>query len=297
MRILLTGDLGRIGVAVRARLERDDHDVVGFDAARHQDVRDLHAVRSAMRDVDAVVHLAGLADDRAGAPEDIMAVNVLGTWHVLLAAQEEKISRIVYASSGKALGLLERDPVYLPIDDAHPGLPSRPYGLSKWLSEQLCESFTNETGIPTVCLRPVLVLDEEGWRALGGGDELPPGRGRRWHLGVFVDLDDVTEAVAAALVRPERGHVRALLCAEEIAARRPTVELVSENLPAAKWRDGQPYPAFSRRALVDCSVASQELGWRPARGWPVRALDPRRDDSIQSSHYDQLGSHSAQNRR
>jgi nucleoside-diphosphate-sugar epimerase len=269
MRVVLTGDLGRIGVAVRARLERDGHEVVGFDAARGEDVRDLRAVRSAMRGADAVVHLAGLADDRAGTPEDIMAVNVLGTWHVLLAAQEEGVGRIVYASSGKALGLLERDPFYLPVDDAHPGLPTRPYGLSKWLSEQLCEAFTNETGIPTVCLRPVLVLDEEGWRTLGGGDELPPGRGRSWHLGVFVDLDDVAEAVAAALDRPERGHVRALLCAEEIAARRPTVELVSENLPDATWRDGQPYPDSSRRALVDCSVAREELGWRAAKGWPA----------------------------
>lgn len=271
MRILLTGDLGRIGVAVRCRLERDGHQVVGFDSARGEDVRDLDAIRSAMRGTEAVIHLAGLADDRAGSPEDIMAVNVLGTWHVLLAAQEEAVSRIVYASSGKALGLLERDPFYLPVDDAHPGLPSRPYGLSKWLSEQLCESFTNETGIPTVCLRPVLVLDDEGWRTLGGGYELPAGRGRSWHLGVFVDLGDVVEAVAAALVRPEAGHVRALLCAEEIAARRPTVELVAENLPRATWRDGQPYPDSSRRALVDCSVAREELGWTPKKRWPAAA--------------------------
>jgi UDP-glucose 4-epimerase len=268
MKVLVTGDLGRIGVAVRARLERDGHVVTGFDFSRGEDVRDAQAVRKAVRGNEAIVHLAGLADDRAGIPEDIMAVNVLGTWHVLLAAAEEGASRVIYASSGKALGLLERDPLYLPVDDAHPGLPSRPYGLSKWLAEQLCESFTNQTGIPTVCLRPVLVLDEDGWRTLATGDELPPGRGRSWHLGVFVDLEDVAEAVVAALARPKRGHVRALLCAEEIAARRPTVEVVAERLPNATWRDCEPYPSDSRQALVDCSVAHEELGWRPARGWP-----------------------------
>jgi nucleoside-diphosphate-sugar epimerase len=224
-----------------------------------------------MRGAHAVVHLAGLADDRAGSPEEIMAVNALGTWHVLLAAQDEGVSRIVYASSGKALGLLERDPFYLPVDDAHPGLPSRPYGLSKWLSEQMCEAITNKTGIVTVCLRPVLVLDADGWSALGSVEELPPGRGRSWHLGVFVDLEDVVEAVAAALVRPEAGHVRALLCAEEIGARRPTVEVVAEHLPAVSWRDGAPYPPGSRRALVECSVARTVLGWRPRRGWPATA--------------------------
>jgi nucleoside-diphosphate-sugar epimerase len=267
MKVLLTGDLGRIGRTVRACLQADGHEVGGFDAARGEDVRDATAVRAATRGREAVVHLAGLADDRAGTPEEIMAVNLVGTWNVLVAAAGEGVSRVIYASSGKALGLLERDPSYLPVDDAHPGLPSRPYGLSKWLAEQMCESITNETGMVTVCLRPVLVLDDEGWSTLGGGDELPPGRGRSWHLGVFVDLDDVVDAVAAALVCPERGHVRALLCAEEIGARRPTVELVAEHLPNVRWRDGEPYPPDSRRALVDCAVARTVIGWRPRRGW------------------------------
>lgn len=267
MRVLLTGDRGRIGVVVRARLEADGHEVAGFDVAAGDDVRDAAAVAAAVAGNEAIVHLAGLADDRAGTPQEIMAVNVLGTWNVLLAAKDAGVSRVVYASSGKALGLLERDPAYLPVDDSHPGLPSRPYGLSKWLAEQLCEAFTNETAIPTVCLRPVLVLDDEGWAGLDGEAELPPGRGASWHLGVFVDVGDVADAVAAALRCPDPGHVRALLCAEEVGALRPSVELVAEHLAAARWRDGAPYPADSRRALVDCTVAREALGWRPRRGW------------------------------
>jgi nucleoside-diphosphate-sugar epimerase len=267
VRILLTGDRGRIGVVVRATLEAHGHRVAGFDAATGDDVRDAEVVRGAAQGNEVIVHLAGLADDRAGSPEEIMAVNVLGTWNVLLAAVDAGVSRVVYASSGKALGLLERDPAYLPVDDEHPGLPSRPYGLSKWLAEQLCESVTNETGIATICLRPVLVLDGEGWASLGTQAELPPGRGRSWHLGVFVDVGDVAEAVAAAVVCPDPGHVRALLCADEIGALRPSVELVAQHLPSAPWRDGAPYPSDSRRALVDCSVARRVLGWRPKRGW------------------------------
>jgi nucleoside-diphosphate-sugar epimerase len=270
MRVLLTGDRGRLGVPARARLEADGHEVVGFDAATGGDVLDLDAVRAATAGADAVVHLAGLADDRSGAPEDVIAVNVLGTHHVLQAAEEAGAQRVVYASSGKALGLLERDPDYLPVDDVHRGLPTRPYGLSKWLAEQLCEAFTVRTGIPTICLRPVLVLDAEWWARVADLDELPPARGTSWHLGVFVDVDDVADAIAAALVRPSQGHVRALLCADDVGANRPTVELVAEHLPAARWRDGAAYPAESRLALVDCSVARDLLGWRPARGWDHR---------------------------
>jgi NAD(P)-dependent dehydrogenase (short-subunit alcohol dehydrogenase family) len=137
VRVLLTGDRGRIGVPARARLEAEGHEVPGFDASTGGDVLDLDAVRAATAGVDVVVHLAGLADDRAGPPQDVMAVNVVGTYHVLLAAEEAGVRRVVYASSGKALGLLERPPDYLPVDDAHRGLPTRPYGLSKWLAEQL----------------------------------------------------------------------------------------------------------------------------------------------------------------
>lgn len=50
---------------------------------------------------------AALAHDTAGRPEDIMAVNVLGTWHVLLAAEEAGAGRVVYFSSGQVFGLAE----------------------------------------------------------------------------------------------------------------------------------------------------------------------------------------------
>ena len=36
-----------------------------------------------------------------------MAVIVLGTWHVLLAAEEASAGRVVYFSSGQVFGLAE----------------------------------------------------------------------------------------------------------------------------------------------------------------------------------------------
>ncbi len=78
---------------------------------------------------------------------------------LLAAARQEGVGRVIHASSGKALGMLERDPRYLPIDDAHPGLPARPYGLAKWLSEEMCEAFTGAHGVETLCLRPVFVVE------------------------------------------------------------------------------------------------------------------------------------------
>jgi UDP-glucose 4-epimerase len=267
MRILVTGDRGRLGLVLRSRLEAAGHAVDGFDLAAGDDILDPQAVVTAAEGCDAIVHLAGLPEDRGGEPAEFLSANVLGTYNVLQAARAAGVGRVVYASSGKALGMLERDPAYLPMDDAHPGLPSRPYGLSKWLAEELCEAFTNETGIATLCLRPVLVLDEHGWETFGAADELPEARSGFWHLGVFVDNDDVADAFLLALTCPDPGHVRLLLCADEIASSRPTAELAAERLPNVPWRDGGPPPPDSRVALADCSAAKRVLGWSPRRGW------------------------------
>ena len=255
------------------RLEADGHEVVGFDLAEGQDIRDARAVRLAASGCEAIVHLAGLPDDLGASSEDVMAVNLLGTWNVLVAAQAAGAARVVYASSGKAVGLLEREPAYLPVDDAHPGLPSRPYGLAKWLSEEMCEAFTRASGIATICLRPVLVLDERGWAEQAPGRELPmPPGAASWHLGVFVDVADVADAVALSLSAPDGRHVRALLCAEDIASARPSAGSAAEYLPGVPWRAGAAYPAESRRALIDCAVARDELGWTPHVTWAERRL-------------------------
>jgi nucleoside-diphosphate-sugar epimerase len=67
---------------VAAHLEGLGHDVVGFDRADGQDLLEVATVRHAAAGCAAIVHLGGLAHDTAGSPEQIMAVNVLGTWHV-----------------------------------------------------------------------------------------------------------------------------------------------------------------------------------------------------------------------
>src|SRR5206468_1402367 len=107
-------------------------------------------------------HAGALAHDWAGTPADIMATNLLGTWHVLLAAEQHRVRRVVYFSSAQVFGVTdgENEPCYLPVDDAHPLQAARPYGLSKRLAEEMCQAWTARTGIPTVALRPVLILDD-----------------------------------------------------------------------------------------------------------------------------------------
>lgn len=269
--IVVTGDQGRLGRDIVAALRALGHHVTGFDVACGQDILDPEAVTAAIAGSDVVVHLAAISDDRGGTPQEFLSINVIGTWNVLQAAKEAGAERVVYASSGKALGMLATAPSYLPVDDDHPGGAFRPYGMSKWMSEEMCEAFTRETGIATICLRPVLVLDDDRWPELGAGDELPPARGTAWHLAAFVDQRDAVDAFVRAVDCPDPGHVRLLLCAADVGSDRTALELAAEHFPGVAWRTGRP-DLDSRQALIDCTRAHSVLGWTPAVGWRDRPV-------------------------
>ena len=257
-----------------AHLERLGHDVAGFDRANGDDLLDLAAVKRAAGGRDAIVHLGAIPHDTGGSPEDIMAVNVLGTWHVLLAAEHAGVSRVIYFSSAQALGIAEgeRLPDYFPVDDEHPRGATRPYGLSKLLAEDMCAGFTGRTGIPTVALRPFWVwspemyqLIEDRWRADPRSEWEP-----FWEFGAFIDVRDVASAVGLAVSVHITGHHRLMLCAADIAATQPSAVIAARLAPGVPVREPARYQREPWAALIDCSAATRVLGWRPRRGWADR---------------------------
>jgi UDP-glucose 4-epimerase len=204
-RVLLTGSSGGVGRVTRPVLEAAGWSVSPFDLAEGVDLLDFGAVREAMEGADVVVHAAAIAHDTAGSPADIVATNVLGTWHVLLAAEQLGVRRVVYFSSAQVYGFAEGEgePAYLPIDDRHPLRASRPYGMSKRLAEEMCSAWTQRTGIPTIVLRPVMILDDEGLASLSKDSA---------EFEAFVHVDDVASAVRLSLAVAARGHHRVTLC-------------------------------------------------------------------------------------
>jgi UDP-glucose 4-epimerase len=277
VRILVTGNRGHVGAPVAAHLERLGHDVLGYDRLDGHDLLDSAAVRRAAGGCAAVVHAGALAHDSAGSPEDIMAVNVLGTWHVLLAAEAAGAGRVVYFSSGQVFGTAEgeRLPDYFPVDEEHPRRAMRPYGLSKCLAEDLCAGFTARTGIPTVALRPAWVWDpgmyqriEAQWQADPASEWTPT-----WEYGQFVDVRDVADAVQRALGVPLAGHHRMLLCAADIAATEPSLVMAGRFAPSVPVRDGACFEGDPWRSLFDSSAAARVLGWEPRRRWSTRGHD------------------------
>ena len=247
------------------------HEVSGLDVSQGGDLLDLAAVKRSAAGCGAIVHLGALPHDAAGSPEQIMAVNVLGTWHVLLAAEGAGIARVVYFSSAQVFGIAEaeRFPDYFPVDDAHPRRAMRPYGLSKKAAEDLCEGFSARTGIATISLRPARVLRPEDYRSIEARwRQVPKSEwDPYWEFGCFVDVRDVADAVIRALEVPFEGHRRALLCAADICGSAPSLELAARLAPDVPVRRPALYAADPWRALFDCSEAEQLLGWRPRYRW------------------------------
>ena len=135
--------------------------------------------------------------------------------------------------------MLERMPDYLPIDDKARGLPGKPYGLAKWLAEEMCDAFTARTGIETICLRAVAVFNEAGYARMIASPPPPPAPpGGVWHMGVHVDARDLADATAAAIACPPFGHTRVLIAAGDVADKRPTRELLDLYAHQVPWRGG-----------------------------------------------------------
>lgn len=227
---MVTGASGQVGRRLVDRLTQLGWGTRAFDLVTGHDLRDAAAVAAAAQGCEAIVHAGALAHDTAGTPADIVATNVLGTWHVLLAAELHQAARVVYFSSAQVFGFAEGEgsPDYLPVDDAHPLRAARPYGMSKRLAEEMCAAWTSRTAIPTVVLRPVLILDDAGLETMSEADA---------ELRAFVHVDDVVDATILALQLTASGHHRMTLCGP---------------------------------GDFDTSVARDLLGWAPRRGWRTR---------------------------
>ncbi|MGQ9456718.1 MAG: SDR family oxidoreductase [Anaerolineae bacterium] len=115
------------------------------------DLADLDTVRRAMEGVTWVLHQGALPSVPRSVEDPVAAhqSNATGTLHVLLAARDAGVRKVVYASSSAVYG----DSEELPKREEMPPRPVSPYGVTKLLGEHYCQVFSQVYGLPTVSLR------------------------------------------------------------------------------------------------------------------------------------------------
>jgi UDP-glucose 4-epimerase len=154
-RVLVTGGSGFIGSnLVRALLERGDAvrvldnfstgnraNLAGLDVEVVEgELRSYERVHNAVRGTEIVFHLGALGSVPRSVQDPLTsgAVNVEGTLNVLLAARDEGIRRVVFASSSSIYG----NQAELPLRESMAPDPISPYGVAKLAAERYCVSFS-----------------------------------------------------------------------------------------------------------------------------------------------------------
>lgn len=116
------------------------------------DIRDISSVKSALKNVDIVFHLAALIaiPYSYNSPDSYIDTNIKGTLNVLQAAKELKTQRILITSTSEVYGSAQ----YIPIDEKHPLQGQSPYSASKIGSDKIAESFYRSFNMPITIVRP-----------------------------------------------------------------------------------------------------------------------------------------------
>lgn len=116
------------------------------------DVRDPNGVRTAMKGIDVVFHLAALIAIPFSyhSPDSYVDVNIRGTLNVLQAARDLGTERVLVTSTSEVYGTAR----YVPIDESHPRQPQSPYSATKIAADCLAESFFRSFELPVVIVRP-----------------------------------------------------------------------------------------------------------------------------------------------
>jgi nucleoside-diphosphate-sugar epimerase len=115
------------------------------------DIRDFITCQKAVNRIEYVFHQGALPSVQRSVedPETSNAVNVGGTLNILIAARDEGVKSVIYASSSSIYG----DTPTLPKHEEMPPNPLSPYALQKYIGEQYCKLFYQLYGLNTISLR------------------------------------------------------------------------------------------------------------------------------------------------
>ncbi|MDH7559939.1 MAG: NAD-dependent epimerase/dehydratase family protein [bacterium] len=298
VRVLITGGLGFTGSNIAHRLVGLGAKVTIYDACLDPygwnwaniegiaervtvvkgDVRDYALLASYVRQAEVVFHLAAQVGREISMENPALDVdiNCHGTLNLARACAEAGHAvKVLYAGSRGQIG----EPLYLPVDEAHPTNPTDVYGINKLVAEKYLLLFGKVYGFPVVSLRLNNVYGPRcqmhhgyygilNWfikRAMTGEPITVYGDGSQTRDYVYID--DVVEAFILAAQRSEtNGEVFFVGSGVETVF----LDMVREVLRAVGKGSyvHVPFPASRERIDIKRFVVTYEklqrfTGWNP----------------------------------
>lgn len=295
-------------------LRRVERIAPGMVTAFEADIRDPDSMRRAIagRDLDSVIHLAGLkaVGESVAEPERYFDNNVRGTERLLEVLQGTGVRKFIFSSSATVYGMAEK----MPLDETAPTSPQSPYGQNKLDIEHMLHDLAARD--PSWRVINLRYFNPVGAHPSGTIGEDPAGipnnlmpyvcqvaSGLRPELQVFGDDYPTRDGTGVRdfihVMDLAEGHVAALGAIQRMPAGAvSTVNLgtgrgysVLELVDAFERANGIRIPRriVARRpgdiatCYADASRARTELGWTAKRGieemvrdaWRWQAANPR----------------------
>ena len=260
-KVLVTGGCGYKGAVLTQELLEQGYEVVVFDimwfgnslkknknlTVIEGDIRETETIP--MEGIDAVIHLANVANDPCGDLNAKLAweVNVLATMGIIEKAIEYKVKQFIYASSGSVYGVKEEENV----TEDLPLVPISDYNKTKMISERVLLSYQEQIAIQilrpaTVCgyssrmrldvavnLLTMLAL-KNGKITVFGGDQTRPNIHIKDITAVYIHLLERKELTGIYNAGFE--NISILDIANKVAEYIPAEIIVSESNDPRSYR-------------------------------------------------------------
>jgi len=275
MKVVVTGGSGRLGQYVVRELLDHGYEVLSLDRVPPPeklcpswvaDLRKSGDLYEALKGSQGVVHLGAYQAPNLASDSETFSNNVTATYNVLKAVSDMGVKRVVIASSVAAYGFLYAlrawIPDYLPLDESHPCRPQDPYGLSKFVGEQIAECFVTRADIKVASLRLTGINFDLSYQSFTEQWKNP-----RVKLGTFwtyVDARDAALACRLGLESDISGHEVFNIAAPTSRMRESTDDLIRRYLPGVKTiKEG----LTGNWSGMDSRKAEALLGFRVQHVW------------------------------
>jgi UDP-glucose 4-epimerase len=280
MRVLVTGGGGFIGSHVVDRLREQGMTPRIFDLSASPyhsplevetftgSITDPANLDLAMRDCDAVIHLAAVADVAHVHADPVLAeeVNTRGTLNVLEAACRAKVGRVVYGSTTWVYS----DCTEQEVDEETPiPAPRHLYTATKLAGETYCAGYAELFELESTILRFGIPYGPRA-RAAGvvakftdlafeGKSLTIAGDGSTTRS--FIYVEDLADGIVAAL-KPEAAGRTYNLSGDEVVTILEIAERVQENTDNCEIVHTPPRPGDFPGKAISNERALAELGWK-----------------------------------
>ncbi|WP_309084773.1 SDR family NAD(P)-dependent oxidoreductase [Chelativorans sp.] len=320
--VVITGGSGFIGCNLAESFLRDgDHVVVLDNLSRPgvkenlewlkgefgdrveplvADIRDVDAIRPALSQAKAVIHLAGQTAVTTSLedPFEDFEVNARGTLNILEAVRASgRRTPVIFASTNKVYGalddleMIELEDRYIPasMDIRQRGIGEdrkldfcTPYGCSKGVADQYVLDYAKSFRIPTAVLRMSCIYgphqfgtEDQGWvahfliRALKGEAIAIYGNGKQ--VRDVLHVADAVAAYRAVLARIDEVSGRTFNLGggvhNAVSLRLVLQEIrrITGEEPRIGWGDWRPGDQYY--FVADTARLQNELGWVAKIGW------------------------------